>query len=619
MQKERYLVKKVRIFVLFIWLFYAVSLVGQEVDALLERWVAYVVNSGDNTVTPLDLSQDPPQADAPIQVGASPRAIAITNDGKTAYVVNSGDNTVTPIDLTTRPAKPGDAIPVGIYPVSLSLLSDDTKAYVCNAGGASVTPLDLTKTPAKAETVLPVGPSPRAIVFAPTGKAYVVNSIPSGVVTLFDTETGSIESSLPVGNCPVSITLTPNGQKAYVGNYGDGTVTPITLLDNIVESSVYVGDAPCSLACTSDGTKVYIAHGDQTGKVTSLFVDTNRIDASIPIGKQLRCIALTPDGHRGYVVDEQDHTVIPFVLETGTLESAVEVGKNPVSLSINPIQVPCASFTVSPGYRGLPSSFNAEASSAPSGIIEKYVWDFGDGTAQTVSSPITTHIYSEEGGFQVKLYVVSNQGPASLWETKEISVWNAPDPIASFSVSNTVVGKETAFDASLSRGIVWPITSYEWDFGDGSLKTTADKTVTHTYTSEGSFLARLLVCDSQGHYSDPSTNTISILPKSIQSPSKYTGKVTKTQQRGKPFSITMTWKKPTAFNIQQYEIFLSRTLVVSISSNLPGKYVLYPDVRRSTKRSSIKKQIRSIGKKYRIRAVSASGVVSSFIPLKVKK
>ena len=45
--------------------------------------------------------------------------IAITPDGKTAYVANSADATVTPINLAT--GTPGAPISVGSYPQAIAI------------------------------------------------------------------------------------------------------------------------------------------------------------------------------------------------------------------------------------------------------------------------------------------------------------------------------------------------------------------------------------------------------------------------------------------------------------------------------------------------------------------
>jgi YVTN family beta-propeller protein len=55
---------------------------------------------------------------APIKVGVSPEAIAITPDGKTAYVA-SDEGTVTPIRTATNTAL--TPITVGRYPIAIAI------------------------------------------------------------------------------------------------------------------------------------------------------------------------------------------------------------------------------------------------------------------------------------------------------------------------------------------------------------------------------------------------------------------------------------------------------------------------------------------------------------------
>jgi YVTN family beta-propeller protein len=79
--------------------------------------IAYVVNQGSGTVTPIRAATS--TALPPIKVGVSPEAIAITPDGKTAYVANVGSGTVTPIRTATNTAL--TPITVGRYPIAIAI------------------------------------------------------------------------------------------------------------------------------------------------------------------------------------------------------------------------------------------------------------------------------------------------------------------------------------------------------------------------------------------------------------------------------------------------------------------------------------------------------------------
>ena len=72
-----------------------------------------------------------------------------------------------------------------------------------------------------------------------------------------------------------------------------------------------------------------------------------------------------------------------------------------------------------------------------------------------------------------------------------------PDnPVASFTAYPTegIPPLEVNFDASASYDLDGSITTYEWDFGDGS--TDSGITVTHTYQNRGNYTAKLTVTDN---------------------------------------------------------------------------------------------------------------------------
>ncbi len=62
---------------------------------------AYVVNSGDGTVSVIDTATNT-VVGTPIPVGREPYGVAVTPDGKHAYVANRGSNNVSVIDTATN-------------------------------------------------------------------------------------------------------------------------------------------------------------------------------------------------------------------------------------------------------------------------------------------------------------------------------------------------------------------------------------------------------------------------------------------------------------------------------------------------------------------------------------
>ncbi len=76
----------------------------------------------------------------------------------------------------------------------------------------------------------------------------------------------------------------------------------------------------------------------------------------------------------------------------------------------------------------------------------------------------------------------------------------APLPVANFEANQDVswVRESIFFNASASYSSNGNLTSYKWDFGDGSTATLGVPTVSHTYTKEGVYTVVLNVTDSYG-------------------------------------------------------------------------------------------------------------------------
>jgi PKD repeat protein len=156
---------------------------------------------------------------------------------------------------------------------------------------------------------------------------------------------------------------------------------------------------------------------------------------------------------------------------------------------------PVASFVFSPtsGSAPLTVTFDASASYDPDGSIVGYSWNFGDGA--TGSGRVTSHTYTADGTFPIRLTVTDNEGKTGS-TTKSITIvrYNDP-PIAEFSFSPTtgIFPLQVTFDASASWDPDGSIVQYSWDFGDGS--TGSGKVVPHTY-NWGTFSVRLTVRDN---------------------------------------------------------------------------------------------------------------------------
>lgn len=157
---------------------------------------------------------------------------------------------------------------------------------------------------------------------------------------------------------------------------------------------------------------------------------------------------------------------------------------------------PSAGFSYSPDPAKAPAtiSFDAAQSDDPDGTITAYSWSFGDGTNGTGITP--SHLYSAQGNYDVSLTVTDSDAQTAT--TTQTVIVGPPNqaPVADFRAS-LQPNRMVAFDASSSTDDTG-VTEYRWSFGDGNSQTTQQATTSHTYGSDGSFSASLIVVDAEG-------------------------------------------------------------------------------------------------------------------------
>ena len=173
---------------------------------------------------------------------------------------------------------------------------------------------------------------------------------------------------------------------------------------------------------------------------------------------------------------------------------------------------PTAAFSVSPtdAVAGQAVNVNGSLSKATAGrVIVSYEWDFGDGSP-TDRGVTASHTYDLPGNYVITLVVTDSLGKTGATSI-DVSVASS-GPTASFTVtpSSPAVGVSATFNASGSTARQGrTITSYQWDFGDGTTGTNV--TTSKIYTVAGTYTVTLLVTDSAGQTGTVS-RTVTIVP-----------------------------------------------------------------------------------------------------------
>jgi len=172
---------------------------------------------------------------------SNPAGIAVSADSTTAYALLNANNTLQPIDLTVQPPQAkGRQIRVGNAPNSVVV--NGNFAYVSNEGGRQATPSDFTNIS-----------NGTPIVASPINGHAV-----TGTVTVVDLTTNKPVASIVVGQHPTGMTI--SGGLLFVANAGSDSISVIDLatnkLMNTISLALPLGNAKSSFGAIPTGIAV---------------------------------------------------------------------------------------------------------------------------------------------------------------------------------------------------------------------------------------------------------------------------------------------------------------------------------------------------------------------------
>jgi PKD repeat protein len=127
--------------------------------------------------------------------------------------------------------------------------------------------------------------------------------------------------------------------------------------------------------------------------------------------------------------------------------------------------------------------------------IGNYYWNFGDGTPITPNNEYQLHHeYAQTGRYKVCL--IDSTCPSVSMFCDSIKVSNTKAVVAGFTHLDLGNGSFIFYNSSIASNI--PITTYQWDFGDGNMSN--DKDTKHNYHSSGQYIVSLTILDSNNNF-----------------------------------------------------------------------------------------------------------------------
>jgi YVTN family beta-propeller protein len=196
------------------------------------------------------------EIDQVIPVGAVPKYLAISPDGRWLVVSNWCSHDVSVVDLST--GREARRIEVGLHPRGIAIRSDSRRAYVSVMGEARIVSIDLQSF--VVGEVPNAGGSPRHLVLSPDDSTLYVSNNLQGQVRKIDLATGTVAGVVATGTQPRTMVLADDGRSLYVVNYRDDILSKVRTSDMTVVQRIATGTRPVGVTYDPATRRVWVAN-----------------------------------------------------------------------------------------------------------------------------------------------------------------------------------------------------------------------------------------------------------------------------------------------------------------------------------------------------------------------
>ena len=190
-----------------------------------------------------------------IKVGAVPKYLATTPDGRLLLVSNFCSQDLSVHDTTTGAEV--QRVQVGLHPRGIAVTSDSSTAFVAVMGTATVVRIDLATWET---TDIAAGPTPRHLVLSPDDRFLYVTNNRAGTVRALDTSTGTELAVVRTGQQPRSMAISDDGRSLWVVNYVDDTLTKVSTATMTVVQEIATGRRPVGVTYDPVDNRVWVAN-----------------------------------------------------------------------------------------------------------------------------------------------------------------------------------------------------------------------------------------------------------------------------------------------------------------------------------------------------------------------
>lgn len=300
----------------------------------------YVVNSGaapaNGSLSVIDAEHNAVVATIPLH--RQPLSIDLNDAGTVAYVTNSGSNSVSVIDLTAR--REFAQLATGDQPVAARLTPDGKTLVVANLHGNSATIIDAaTGKVGKVRATFAGCPGASEVVIVPdSSKAFLPCSTGHQVMVValaqpdaHPAEPDRLETLMDVGRAPVDLALKPDGGEIFASNSLSDSVSEIYNSTDEVGDTYMIGNTPVRGIVSRDNSLLYVAN-DRSQEVTVYSIDDGKRIGSISVGDGPAALAFSAAGHLLFVADRRSGDVAVVRTASQSLFTLLPTGSDPSAI-----------------------------------------------------------------------------------------------------------------------------------------------------------------------------------------------------------------------------------------------------------------------------------------------
>jgi YVTN family beta-propeller protein len=195
--------------------------------------------------------------------------------------------------------------------------------------------------------------APEAVPAPTAGRLFVTNET-GGDISVVDVALRRVVATIPVGKRPRGIRLSPDGTLVYVALSGsplappgidESTLPPpdkkadgigvVSTKELRLLRIITAGSDPEQAALTTDGRRLFVANED-VGQATAIDVEDGKVVATFPVGGEPEGVEMRPDGGAVYVTSEEDSQVSVIDVAGLKLLKTFKVGPRPRSTAFLP-------------------------------------------------------------------------------------------------------------------------------------------------------------------------------------------------------------------------------------------------------------------------------------------